>query len=141
MSGVERIAAERQRQIEAEGWTPEHDAEHTDGEMIRAAVAYARAGRRVAHYLAFAPNLFAEEMELLRREPLSGWPWHVDWWKPSDDPIRNLEKAGALIASEIDRLERSAPLHAPVGFDADGRPLDCIVDGEPWPCSASKGQP
>jgi hypothetical protein len=29
------------------------------------------------------------------------------WWKPSTDPIRNLERAGALIAAEIDRLERA----------------------------------
>jgi hypothetical protein len=38
------------------------------------------------------------------------WPkeWNVDWWKPSDDPIRNLVKAGALIAAEIDRLQRKA---------------------------------
>lgn len=28
MSGAERIAVERRRQIEAEGWTPEHDDEH-----------------------------------------------------------------------------------------------------------------
>lgn len=33
------------------------------------------------------------------------WPWDEEWWKPSLDPIRNLEKAGALIAAEIDRLE------------------------------------
>ena len=24
--------------------------------------------------------------------------------------------------------------HAPVGYDHDGYPLDCVVDGEPWPC-------
>jgi hypothetical protein len=36
------------------------------------------------------------------------WPpsWSYNWWKPSDDPIRNLVKAGALIAAEIDRLQR-----------------------------------
>ena len=35
------------------------------------------------------------------------WPWDMKWWKPSDeDPIRNLVKAGALIAAEIDRLQR-----------------------------------
>jgi len=27
MNGIERIAAERERQVEAEGWTPEHDDE------------------------------------------------------------------------------------------------------------------
>lgn len=35
-----------------------------------------------------------------------GWPFGQDWWKPSNDPIRNLVKAGALIAAEIDRLHR-----------------------------------
>lgn len=29
------------------------------------------------------------------------------WWKPSRDPIRDLEKAGALIAAEIDRHLRA----------------------------------
>ena len=30
----------------------------------------------------------------------------MEWWKPSIDPVRNLAKAGALIAAEIDRLQR-----------------------------------
>lgn len=25
--------------------------------------------------------------------------------------------------------------HKPIGYDDDGRPFDCAVDGEPWPCS------
>lgn len=33
------------------------------------------------------------------------WPWAVRWWKPKD-PIRDLVRAGALIAAEIDRLQR-----------------------------------
>jgi hypothetical protein len=37
------------------------------------------------------------------------WPWDPSWWKPSPDPIRNLVKAGALIAAEIDRLQRRQP--------------------------------
>ena len=37
--------------------------------------------------------------------PCWDWPWAKKWWKPSDDPVRNLVKAGALIAAEIDRLE------------------------------------
>ena len=32
-SGIEIIAAERQRQIDQEGWTPEHNAEHVNDEM------------------------------------------------------------------------------------------------------------
>ena len=31
-TGIELITEERQRQIEVEGWTPEHDAKHAFGE-------------------------------------------------------------------------------------------------------------
>ncbi len=36
------------------------------------------------------------------------WPW-PEPWAPSNDPIRNLVQAGALIAAEIDRLQGGAP--------------------------------
>lgn len=86
--GALRILMERQRQVDAEGWTPEHDDQHDSGQLMHAAECYlamAMGGLDGTHY----------------------WPWHDDWWKPSDDPIRNLEKAGALIAAEIDRLQRA----------------------------------
>jgi hypothetical protein len=85
-AGVEMIAAERQRQLEAEGWSPEHDAEHVRGELARAAAVYA-----------IPPD---------RRDP-SIWSYLWPGWeyKPNaDDRIRELVKAGALIAAEIDRL-------------------------------------
>jgi hypothetical protein len=89
--GVDLIAAERQRQIEQEGWTPEHDAEHTGSLLARAAVCYAT-----------PPSI---------RGCLPGtdlpvdWPWHSMYWKPTPgDRVRELVKAGALIAAEIDRL-------------------------------------
>lgn len=89
MTGAEIITEERQRQQTVEGWTAEHDDEHTARQLVWAAVAYAK----------FAPN------ELNR--PPADWPWEDAWWKPSDDPIRNLARAGALIAAEIDRLKRA----------------------------------
>jgi hypothetical protein len=93
-TGIERIAAERQRQIEAEGWTPEHDDAHADAELVRAAICYAQHGSGFDfgsecnhHYL---------------------WPWDQSWWKADpDNRVRSLEKAGALIAAEIDRLQRT----------------------------------
>jgi hypothetical protein len=37
------------------------------------------------------------------------WPWDDEWYKPTPkDPIRQLVKAGALIAAEIDRFQRKA---------------------------------
>ncbi len=91
-TGVELIAAERERQITQEGWTPEHDDVHDGGEMAEAARCY-------------IPTSFSGE---LSDSPLDEWPWEPEWWNPSDDPIRNLVKAGALIAAEIDRLQRRA---------------------------------
>jgi len=78
------VLAERQRQIEIEGWTPEHDEEvNTDGELVRAAVCYA--------VLALHDDW---------------WPWADVWWKPKNRR-RDLVRAAALIIAEIDRLDRT----------------------------------
>lgn len=92
--GVTMIATERQRQMAVEGWTPEHDDVHDDGQMLSAAIVYAERVR--------LPESFASTLPPM-------WPWAAKWWKPSADPIRNLVKAGALIAAEIDRLQRLEP--------------------------------
>ena len=97
-TGIEIIAAERQRQIEQEGWTPEHDAEHVNDEMALAASAYALPDycRHIVRYYDGYPN----EVSYPR-----GWPWDPKWWKPCPgNRIKELAKAGALIAAEIDRL-------------------------------------
>lgn len=39
MSVIDEIAAERQRQVEVEGWTAEHDDKHADGSLAQAAAA------------------------------------------------------------------------------------------------------
>lgn len=95
MTGAELIAAERQRQIDVENWTPEHDDEHGNGELIAAARCYAK-------FAQYQPNGTADGSHP------QWWPWDEEWWKPSDDKIRNLVKGGALIAAEIDRLQRKA---------------------------------
>lgn len=97
-TGVELIAAERERQITAEGWTASHDDGHTKAELTVASNQYA----------SFAAVQVRSEGKALPPEwfvPIN-WPWPRGWWKPSEDPIRNLVKAGALIAAEIDRLLR-----------------------------------
>lgn len=48
MTVLEEIAAERQRQIEVEGWTPNHDDEHDRGEMANAAACYALSAGRAS---------------------------------------------------------------------------------------------
>lgn len=85
--GVKLIAAERQRQVQEEGWTPEHDDEHAGGQLAVAGAVYA-----FPHAPTGVPSI---------------WPFQTWWWKPTpDDRVRELVKAGALIAAEIDRLLR-----------------------------------
>ncbi len=98
--GVARIAAERQRQVEAEGYSAEHDAEHTDYDLGNAAACYAMNewGR------SFCPTRDARAYDWTVLGML--WPWDDEDWKPvPGNRIHELEKAGALIAAEIDRLE------------------------------------
>ena len=127
LGAVKDIASERRRQIEDEGFGPEHDDAHGMGEMAKAAAAYAyhTTAERAA---AFAPAPYGtpyhERPPLeLAFPPRSLWPWDVSCWKPTDRR-RDLVKAGALILAEIERLDRVALASAPAvtappaGFDA-----------------------
>lgn len=100
MTSIELIAAERERQISEEGWTAQHDDGHTRGQLSEAGACYATAASAMVR--GAEPEEFSAEMLISEGE----WPWDEEWWKPSPDPIRNLVKAGALIAAEIDRLQR-----------------------------------
>lgn len=84
-SGADLIYTERRRQINDEGWTAQHDDQYTRFELSMAACAY----------------LVAGSSELTNRF----WPWDWRIWKPTTH-TKNLIKAGALIAAEIDRLLR-----------------------------------
>ena len=103
LGGCELIGVERGRQIAQEGWSPEHDDQHRAGELGLAAIVYADIGGRLGN---------GGELQDISVEDYAGassgpwWPWEKEWFKPSEDPIRNLVKAGALIAAEIDRLRR-----------------------------------
>ena len=104
MNGIQRIAAERQRQIEDEGWTGDHDDGHDCGELTEAALCYAVVASAEAR--GSCAKEWPVDMFGVMNDSIVQWPWAEEWWKPSDDPVRNLEKAGALIAAEIDRLLR-----------------------------------
>lgn len=93
-TGIELIAAERNRQIEEKGWTAEHDDSHKKEELAMAAVAFA----------------LPDSIYGLKR---TFWPFgnpclaHFNGYTQNkQERIRELAKAGALIAAEIDRLHR-----------------------------------
>jgi hypothetical protein len=108
-TGIELIIKERERQINEEGWTPEHDAEHTNGGLALAAACYA------------SPVLLYEKHEYAKGVSFEDpWPWSPVWDKRPgdgntlrenspmyvnrDERLKQLAKAGALIAAEIDRI-------------------------------------
>ena len=101
-NGVELISIERQRQVSVEGHTPEQDDQHTNSEIPLAAACYIL--DVVEKAIPDGSGYYSHALT---------WPWNIKWWKPTpDDPIRQLTKAGALIAAEIDRLHRKAELDA-----------------------------
>lgn len=94
-TGAQLIEEERARQIRDERFTERHDSGHEDGELARAAAAYATPEPYREYVLSGRPVL---------------WPWELNWWKPTpNDRVRELVKAGALIAAEIDRLIAEPP--------------------------------
>lgn len=96
---VAAIAAERVRQVNVKGWTPEHDDSHTDGALAKAAAAYALNASSDANHAA------GVRLAELKIAP-TAWPWCSTWWKPRHRR-RDLVKAGALIVAELERLNRA----------------------------------
>ena len=87
--GADLIREERRRQIEAEGYDAKWDRHNTPQVLCRAAVGYA---------------LHEDPSELVSDAAAKLWPWSKEFWNPKDH-LRNLVRAGALIAAAIDRLQ------------------------------------
>ena len=97
--GVRAIADERQRQVDAEGYSAENDADYKAGKLANAALAYVQVA---------AMDLAAGgRSHIAKGSPPACWPWHRLWWKPRD-ARRDLVRAGALIAAQIDVLDSQA---------------------------------
>lgn len=119
--GARLIAEERERQVRVEGWTPEHDDGHVDAELAWAAVCYAAPGpvrveRPMLNGTAFvdpwpfpqaAGSRYGSDWDRRKNGPL-GYGNTVREM-PAEGPNRLdfLVRAGALIAAEIDRLQRA----------------------------------
>lgn len=95
--GATLIAVERRRQRDeiegGEGWDEKHDDTHDQGELVAAAIVYAN------------PPLGSGWGGPGCAPP--DWPWEPESYKPKDQ-VSNLVRAGALLAAEIDRLQRRA---------------------------------
>src|ERR1700743_952484 len=87
MSAIFDVIAERQRQIQLEGFDAHHDDTiNKNGELSLAAGVYAIEASNGSAFPRY-------------------WPWEYRWWKPTTRR-RDLVKAAALIIAEIERLDR-----------------------------------
>lgn len=103
-AAAQDLLAERRRQIEQEGWSPEHDDGHALGELGLAAALYA---------LPYDATVGGEK--LLKQDDFIGLHMTLDiscgWdMKAEPDRRRRLIKAGALIIAEIERLDRASAI-------------------------------
>lgn len=99
------VMNERRRQQEKEGWTPEHDDQHDDFSLAKAASVYfacASAGtadRAVMDEF----GLRGTPGELQKLWPLS---WDIAWLKPKSRR-QDLVRGVALGLAEIERIDRA----------------------------------
>lgn len=109
--GIELIASERQRQIDKKGYDKDHDEMETAFQLSSAA----------ALFICNAQNQYFEDhthadgkgdvsryqiREIYTRKWKSVWPWDDHDGREKADILTSLVKAGALIAAEIDRLQK-----------------------------------
>lgn len=98
-TGAELIAEERRAQYSREDYSGESDDDYVNGELASAAICYAAPCKIFRSYSSFGDNSinFADP-----------WPWTSDCDKREKHSlVRRLVIAGALIAAEIDRLNRA----------------------------------
>ena len=101
-NGIEMIAEERQRQIKVEGYDEQHDFKHKVSELIDAANAYVEAAR--SDYMneteGLHPEVLEQHYDSIKQLT---WRWDDKSFKPTTC-LKDLIKAGALIAATIDRI-------------------------------------
>lgn len=96
MSGANDILRERIRQL-AIGRSPEHDDAHKGSELVHAAECYIVYG-----FPELKVHADINRIDFV----VAVWPWRIEEFHPGPTPRENLVIAGALIAAEIDRLDR-----------------------------------
>jgi len=121
-TGIDFILEERKRQVEKENWSFEHDQEHECGELAIVASCYAAFASRIKTYKMV--DRYVQRIMFVDQWPES---WGVQWDKrfaygsnknnpgntlPNPESLTKKErldllvKAGALIAAELDRINK-----------------------------------
>lgn len=109
--GLQRIRDERGHQKFDHGYTTDHDQHHHVRELVDAANCYLYEvvyPSNVPASQKIGTGLASVEQRSGSSTPMpSTWPWEPEAWKPSDDRVHNLEKAGALYLAARDLMARA----------------------------------
>lgn len=110
MDGVGIIRRERQRQITEEGFTAAHDKHHDQGELALAAACYA--SPHLIYIMqdsgpgyCFVDPWPYDECWDKRRDENGALHGNTSFSRTRDERIKQLARAGALCAAEIDRIK------------------------------------
>jgi len=99
---LELVRAERLKQINKHGYTPEHDDEHTDGSIADAAACY-------------AANTKAELMKVCSGDFRYLFPWEPQYFKKEEKSRQDqIITACAMLMAEwerLDRIDKKATVH------------------------------
>ncbi|MDF2381340.1 hypothetical protein JMG10_07680 [Nostoc ellipsosporum NOK] len=113
-TAIQKIAEERQRQIDKKGYCQTHDQDHDKAELASAAAAYTTSYVVNTQAKASEDKITRRRLAVMNTSIGLIWPFHGGEFKPNyENPIRDLIKAGALIVAEIERIEGVAdkPAH------------------------------
>jgi hypothetical protein len=107
MISLQLITEERRRQVKEKGYDDKRDDSQDTGELIQAAQCYLDHVSLNSKVMDISDS-YNNNLKLYRNvNRPENWPpeWTPESWNP-DSPIRDLVKAAALIAAEIDRRLR-----------------------------------
>lgn len=110
-TGIELIAEERQRQIEAKGYDKDHDDMETAFQLSSAAALYICNAQNQdfkdhTHYDDKGDVTRFQMREIDSKKWGAAWPWEDHNGRIDSDILTSLVKAGALIVAEIERYNR-----------------------------------
>jgi len=112
MTGIELIAQERRSQVLDHGYTDVHDDQYAKGLLAFGGAAYAT-------YAAL--QMPSHRANVTPVDPINDlWPFAISSFKPGDDELKNLAKAGAMIAAEMDKIIRERKASAEADAVKDG---------------------
>jgi len=94
--GAIAIVTERMMHFIKHDFKDERDDTYVNNELVKAAQSYVLA----AEFKLENPHHTGE------LSAPGWWPWDISTWKPSQDPVLMLVKAGSLLCAEIDRILR-----------------------------------